>query len=67
MSSASDLKRKFASPHVELTAIPKLGVQELDRSGCPMLALNGHADTIERCPLLGEQRKTSARGEHFAF
>jgi hypothetical protein len=22
---------------------------------------------IERCPQLGEQRKTSARSEHFAF
>jgi hypothetical protein len=30
-------------------------------------APNGHADPIERCPLLGEQRKTSARSEHFAF
>jgi len=33
----------------------------------PKLAPNGHADRIERCPLLGEQRKTSARSEHFAF
>jgi hypothetical protein len=31
------------------------------------LAPNGHADPIEQCPLLGEQRKTSARSEYFAF
>jgi hypothetical protein len=31
-----------------------------------LMAPNGHADPIERCPLLGEQRKTSARSEHFA-
>jgi hypothetical protein len=30
------------------------------------MAPNGHADPIERCPLLGEQRKTSTRSEHFA-
>jgi len=30
-------------------------------------APNGHADPIERCPLLGAKRKTSARSEHFAF
>ena len=34
---------------------------------CLEVAPNGHADPFERCPLLGEQRKTSARGEHFAF
>jgi hypothetical protein len=34
---------------------------------CPVTAPNGHADPIERCPLLGAQRKTSARDEHFAF
>ncbi len=28
---------------------------------------NGHADPIERCPLLGEQRKTYARIELFRF
>jgi hypothetical protein len=27
----------------------------------PELAPNGHADPIERCPLLGEQRKTFAK------
>src|SRR5258706_12176577 len=27
----------------------------------------GHADCMERCLLLGEQRKTSARSEYFAF
>jgi hypothetical protein len=31
------------------------------------LAPNGHADPVERCPLLGPKRKTSARGEYFAF
>jgi hypothetical protein len=30
------------------------------------LARNGHADCIERCPVLG-CRKTSARREYFAF
>jgi hypothetical protein len=35
---------------------------------CLVLAApNGHADPIERCPLLGEQRKTSALSEYFAF
>jgi hypothetical protein len=33
----------------------------------PKLAPNGHADPIERCPLLGPQRKTSAPSEYFAF
>jgi hypothetical protein len=33
----------------------------------PVLAPNGHADPIERCPLLGPKQKTSARSEHFAF
>ena len=28
---------------------------------CRLLAPNGHADPIERCPLLGPKRKTSAR------
>jgi hypothetical protein len=32
-----------------------------------LLALFGHADPIERCPLLGPKRKTSARSEYFAF
>jgi hypothetical protein len=27
----------------------------------------GHADYIERCPVLGVRRKTSARREYFAF
>jgi hypothetical protein len=29
------------------------------------MALNGHADLIERCPLLGPKRKTYARIEVF--
>jgi hypothetical protein len=33
----------------------------------PILALFGHADCIERCPVLGVKRKTSARREYFAF
>jgi hypothetical protein len=33
----------------------------------PDLAPNGHADPVERCPLLGPKQKTSARSEHFAF
>src|SRR5258708_30720036 len=32
-----------------------------------MLAQNGHADRIPRCPLLAVKRKTSARGEYFRF
>src|SRR5450759_633387 len=37
--------------------------------GCQMSvqAPNGHADAIERCPLLGPKRKTSAPSEYFAF
>jgi hypothetical protein len=31
------------------------------------LAPNGHADPVERCPLLGPKRKTSVRSEYFAF
>jgi hypothetical protein len=33
----------------------------------PHLTLFRHADLVERCPLLGAERKTSARSEHFAF
>jgi hypothetical protein len=33
----------------------------------PLMALFGHADCIERCPVLGVKRKTSARREYFAF
>jgi hypothetical protein len=33
----------------------------------PEVAPNGHADPIERCPLLGAERKTSVRSEHFAL
>jgi len=32
-----------------------------------LLAPNGHADPIERCPLVGAKRKTSARNEDFAL
>src|SRR5712672_3422749 len=31
------------------------------------LAPNGHADPIERCPLLGTKRETSALSEYFAL
>jgi hypothetical protein len=31
------------------------------------MAPNGHADPIERCPLLGPKQKTSARSEYFSF
>src|SRR5258708_35922777 len=33
----------------------------------PVLARNGHADRIERCPVLGVERKTSARREYLRF
>jgi hypothetical protein len=32
-----------------------------------LVARNGHADRIERCPVLGVERKTSARREYFRF
>jgi len=31
------------------------------------VAWNGHADRIERCPVLGVERKTSARREYLRF
>ena len=34
---------------------------------CCLLARNGHADWVERCPVWTVNRKTSARGEYFAF
>jgi hypothetical protein len=33
----------------------------------PVLAPNGHADPIERRPLLEAKQNTSALSEHFAF
>jgi hypothetical protein len=39
---------------------------EIYRLG-PKLARNGRADRIERCPVLGVERKTSARREYFRF
>jgi hypothetical protein len=33
----------------------------------PLIVPNGHTDPIERCPLLGPKRKTSAQREYFAF
>jgi hypothetical protein len=32
-----------------------------------LVARNGYAEVPWRCPLLGEQRKTSTRGEYFRF
>jgi hypothetical protein len=34
---------------------------------CPLLAPNGHADCIARCPLSGAKRKTYPRIELFRF
>jgi hypothetical protein len=62
--SAEWLRDIRSAPASELAA--KL-VETLWQRYSQLMAPNGHADPIERCPLLGPKRKTSARSEYFAF
>jgi hypothetical protein len=39
--------------------------RNLPRRMSLLLALFGHAKRVAQCPLSGEERKTSARSEHF--
>src|SRR5262249_14395944 len=54
----SQLSRANSSAHAELSSIDEFVVL----AKCPLLALSGHHDPLNRCPLLGVKRTSAECG-----
>jgi hypothetical protein len=52
-----------ADPYENMPFESSMYLPFLLRRMSPLLAPNGHADPVERCPLLGPKRKTSTRSD----